>query len=276
MMEGIGFYCGIVMRWFRDAFCELESARGASATGVDVYELLERKAATRPPGSNGVFGIFSNVMQANRWVHASPGFVGFDVGNPASAGRIECFRAIEESAAYVSRGHLEIVEAVTGMTVDGGGAQPAAPRRATLWPQIVADTLGPSGARSPRSRSRPRSARRSTPGVGAGLFDDAAEIGAADRPRSSAPSSRDPMRVRGLRPPLRPLARALPALARDLRGRPRAPAVARRRHLTHEQRNERNDRCPKPTTRDDKNFHEDVPAPDHGFFLKGSAPTTGA
>ena len=26
MMEGIGFYCGIVMRWFRDAFCELEQA----------------------------------------------------------------------------------------------------------------------------------------------------------------------------------------------------------------------------------------------------------
>ena len=28
MMEGIGFYCGIVMRWFRDAFCEREKARG--------------------------------------------------------------------------------------------------------------------------------------------------------------------------------------------------------------------------------------------------------
>ena len=30
MIEGIGFYCGIVMRWFRDAFCELEQARGGS------------------------------------------------------------------------------------------------------------------------------------------------------------------------------------------------------------------------------------------------------
>ena len=35
------------------------------------------------PGSNGVFGIFSNLMQANRWVHASPAFLGFDVGDPA-------------------------------------------------------------------------------------------------------------------------------------------------------------------------------------------------
>ena len=73
---------------------------------------MERKAASVPPGSNGVFGIFSNVMQANRWVHASPGFIGFDVANPGRAGRVECFRAIEESAAYVTRGHLQIIEEV--------------------------------------------------------------------------------------------------------------------------------------------------------------------
>ena len=28
MMEGIGFYCGLVMRWFRDRFCELEHCPG--------------------------------------------------------------------------------------------------------------------------------------------------------------------------------------------------------------------------------------------------------
>ena len=51
MTEGIGFYCGIVMRWFRDAFCEpelLEAERGA-----DAYDVMERKAATVPAGSNG-------------------------------------------------------------------------------------------------------------------------------------------------------------------------------------------------------------------------------
>ena len=29
-------------------------------------------------------------------------------------------------------------------------------------------------------------------------------------------------------------------------------------------------RCPKPTTRDEKNFHTDIPAPDQGFFVKGA------
>ena len=120
MMEGIGFYCGIVMRWFRDAFCELEQLQ-AKDEGVDVYAIMERKAEAVPPGANGVIGLFSNVMQANHWVHTSPGFLGFDVSNPGRAGRIECFRAIEESAAYVSLAHMRIIEELTRQYGDGGG-----------------------------------------------------------------------------------------------------------------------------------------------------------
>jgi autoinducer-2 kinase len=140
MMEGIGFYCGLVMRWFRDAFCELEQAQ-ARDEGQDVYTIMERKAAAVPPGSNGVVGLFSNVMQASRWVHTSPGFLGFDVANPGRAGRVECLRAIEESAAYVSLAHVRIIEEltrapVTEAVLTGGAA------KGQLWPQIVANTLG--------------------------------------------------------------------------------------------------------------------------------------
>ncbi|HTX01478.1 MAG TPA: FGGY family carbohydrate kinase, partial [Acidimicrobiales bacterium] len=55
MVEGIGFYCGMAMRWFRDAFCELEVAE-AAATGSDPYLLLEAKAAGLPPASGGLIG----------------------------------------------------------------------------------------------------------------------------------------------------------------------------------------------------------------------------
>src|SRR5205814_10426924 len=89
-------------------------------------------------GAHGVFGIFSNLMQASRWVHASPAFVGFDVGNPARAGRSECFRAIEESAAYVARGHLRIVEEIADVSV-GDAVLTGGAAKGTLWPQIVAD-----------------------------------------------------------------------------------------------------------------------------------------
>ena len=171
MMEGIGFYCGIVMRWFRDAFCEPEQAE-AAREGVDVYAVLERNAAKLPPGAHGVVGLFPNLMQASRWVHASPGFLGFDVGNPKRAGRAECFRAIEESAAYVTRGHLGIIEEVAGVDVSDavltGGAA-----KGTLWPQILADTLG-IAVRIPHVKESTALGAAIYAGVGAGLYADAA------------------------------------------------------------------------------------------------------
>jgi autoinducer-2 kinase len=172
MMEGIGFYCGIVMRWYRDAFCELEALE-SQRTGEDVYAIMERKATSVGPGSNGVFGIFSNLMQASRWVHAAPAFVGFDVANPARAGRVECFRAVEESAAYATRGHMRIVEEVAEIEVreavlTGGAA------KGTLWPQIVADALGVP-VLIPEVKESTALGAALYAGVGSGLFPDAGE-----------------------------------------------------------------------------------------------------
>jgi autoinducer 2 (AI-2) kinase len=132
---------------------------------------MERKAARIPPGANGITGTFSNLMQANRWIHASPGFLGFDVANPERSGRVECFRAIEESAAYVTRGHLQIIEELTGIEVKeavltGGAA------KGTLWPQIVADTLG-IPIRIPVVKESTALGAAICAGLGAGLYGDA-------------------------------------------------------------------------------------------------------
>ena len=140
MLEGIGFYCGMAMRWYRDAFCAAEVA-AAQERGVDPYVVMEEQAARIPPGSNGVYAILSNLMNARRWVHASPSFVGFDLANPAGSGRAAGIRAVEEAAAYVVRGHLGIIRELTGaqiseLTFSGGAA------KGTLWPQIIADVLG--------------------------------------------------------------------------------------------------------------------------------------
>src|ERR1700694_3513616 len=91
MMEGIGFYSGLTMRWFRDAFCDLEKLE-AERTGVDAYTLMERAAMGVPPGSNDVIGILSNLMTARRWIHASPAFLQFNVGYAANSGKKECIR----------------------------------------------------------------------------------------------------------------------------------------------------------------------------------------
>jgi autoinducer 2 (AI-2) kinase len=140
MTEGIGFLCGLTMRWFRDAFCEREKEIAAEQ-GVDPYSLLEKQAETVPPGSNGIIPIFSDLMNAKRWVHATPSFVQFNINEPQNSGKKECFRSIEESAAYVAWGHLKIIESITRRRaremVFCGGAS-----KGFLWPQILADVIG--------------------------------------------------------------------------------------------------------------------------------------
>jgi autoinducer 2 (AI-2) kinase len=140
MMEGIGFYSGLTMRWFRDAFCKEEKEK-AKKYGTDAYKLMEEQAKKVPPGSNGVIGIFSNLMNSRNWVHASPSFMQFDILNPEFSGKKECIKAIEESAAYVAFGHLKIIESIIrkkiGQIVFTGGGS-----KGTLWPQIIADVLG--------------------------------------------------------------------------------------------------------------------------------------
>jgi autoinducer-2 kinase len=140
MTEGIGFYLGFTMRWFRDGFC-LEEKRLAEKQGLDAYALMEKLASEMPAGSNGVQAIFSNVMDVKKWRHATPSFVGFDVVAPEKTGKSACIRAIEENAAYVSRSHFETLAELSGeppkvITFAGGSS------KGFLWPQIIADVLG--------------------------------------------------------------------------------------------------------------------------------------
>ena len=171
MMEGIGFYCGLTMRWFRDAFCDLERQE-AAATGTDAYGLMERAAMDVPAGSNGVLGIFSNLMVASRWIHAAPALVQFDVGDPARSGKKECIRAIEEAAAYVSYGHLKVIEEVTGRApaevVFTGGAS-----KGQLWPRVLADVFG-LPVKVPSVKESTALGAAMFAGIGAGLYPDVA------------------------------------------------------------------------------------------------------
>jgi autoinducer 2 (AI-2) kinase len=176
MMEGIGFYCGLSMRWFRDAFCELEKSE-AARTGTDAYALMEKAAAEVPPGSNGVMAMLSNFMVASRWVHASPSFVQFDVGDPARSGRKECIRAIEEAAAYVSYGHLKVIEEVTSQRCEElvftGGAS-----KGKLWPRVMADVLG-LPVKVPRVKESTALGAAIFAGIGAREYADVASAGRA-------------------------------------------------------------------------------------------------
>jgi autoinducer 2 (AI-2) kinase len=174
MLEGIGFYCGMSMRWFRDAFCDAEVAQ-ARDRGVDPYLVMEEAAERVPAGSGGVIAIVSNLMNARRWVHASPSFLQFDLNDPATSGRGACVRAIEEAAAYVARGHRDIITELTGLrfsqaTFTGGAA------RGRLWPQIMADVLGVP-VRIPAVTESSALGAAICAGVGAGLYPNLRDPG---------------------------------------------------------------------------------------------------
>jgi autoinducer 2 (AI-2) kinase len=178
MIEGIGFYSGFAFRWFRDAFCDLERER-AAASGRSSYELMEESATSVPPGAGGVVGLFSNVMHAKSWVQTAPGFLGFDIGDPAESGKKECIRAIQEAAAYAALGHFEIVGELTGrpltdVVFTGGSAN------GRLWPQILADVLGVP-VTVPRARESTALGAAMYAAVGAGLAENVAELGARTR-----------------------------------------------------------------------------------------------
>jgi autoinducer 2 (AI-2) kinase len=79
-------------------------------------------------------------MNAREWRHGVPSFIGFNVMDAGGTGKAACIRALEENAAYTSRGHFEILKEISGYKPDvvtfcGGSS------KGILWPQIIADVL---------------------------------------------------------------------------------------------------------------------------------------
>lgn len=137
--EGITFFSGLVMRWFRDVFCEQEKIE-AARRGIDPYALLESMAREVPVGANGILPIFSDEMHYGRWYHAAPSLLNLSL-DPALSSKAAIFRSLEENAAIVSALNLEKIAAFTGVESDrlvfAGGAS-----KGELWCQILADVTG--------------------------------------------------------------------------------------------------------------------------------------
>lgn len=137
--EALAFKPGLVMRWFRDGFCQLEKQM-ANETGKDPYYLMDQEAKKIPVGCYGMICTFSDVMNFIRWKHASPTFTNFEL-DPEKFSRYTFYRAILENTALVTKGHLELVKEATGNLPDeivfAGGAA-----KSPLWCQIVSDALG--------------------------------------------------------------------------------------------------------------------------------------
>jgi len=137
--EALAFNPGLVMRWFRDAFCA-EEKRLAAEQNTDPYALLDKAALSVPAGSYGMICAFSDIMNFVNWKHASPSFLNFEL-DPEKFNKACFYRAIMENTCLVTLGHLKLVHEATGKKpekiVFAGGAA-----KSILWPQILADVLG--------------------------------------------------------------------------------------------------------------------------------------
>ncbi|GHV92910.1 autoinducer-2 kinase [Spirochaetia bacterium] len=137
--EALAFKPGMVMRWYRDAFCQ-EETRLAAEQNTDPYAVMDREALKIPAGSYGMICAFSDVMNYISWKHASPTFTNFELV-PEKFNKYTFYRAIMENTALITLGHLRLVEQATGnrprRVVFAGGASKSA-----LWPQILSDVLG--------------------------------------------------------------------------------------------------------------------------------------
>lgn len=173
--EGITFFSGLIMRWFRDAFCDAEKAE-AQEIGVDAYTILEAKAKRIPVGSYGIIPIFSDSMKYGKWYHAAPSFLNLSI-DPDICNKASMFRSLEENACIVSAINLEKIKQFSKLGIDeivfAGGAS-----KGELWCQILADVTGCT-IKIPKVTEATALGAAMAAGVGAGIYESISE--AAER-----------------------------------------------------------------------------------------------
>jgi len=166
--EGITFFSGLVMRWFRDAFCDLEKLE-AKEKGIDTYSILEEKAKDVPVGSYGIIPIFSDSMNYGKWYHASPSFLNLNLDSNL-CNKISMFKSLQENACIVSSINLDKIKQFTNIDINqlvfAGGASKGA-----LWSQTLADVTG-CIVKIPKVTEATALGAAMSAGVGAGVYKD--------------------------------------------------------------------------------------------------------
>jgi xylulokinase len=173
MVPGLFVPCGAMQaaggsyQWLRREVCQIEG-RESEETGVDVYEIMNRRASESVPGAHGL--LFLPYLQGERSPHWNPKARGGFVGLQITHTRADLIRAVLEGIGLNLRttlhSYLEAGARIDEMIVIGGGA------KGQLLRQILADVFG-------RPVLRPRLLDEATSlgaavagGVGVGLFRD--------------------------------------------------------------------------------------------------------
>ena len=166
--EAIAFFPGLVMRWFRDSFCEFERYL-QNETGESIYSQMEKRARNIPAGSYGMLYLVPAVMNYKSWKHAAPSFINYKLDSERF-NKASFYRSIMENAAFVTKGNIELVNEITNTSPESiifaGGAS-----KSDLWCQIVSDVLN-KPLRVPVVRESTALGAAICAGVGAKIYND--------------------------------------------------------------------------------------------------------
>jgi xylulokinase len=128
---------GMVLRWFRDKFCQDEMAQAADKN-MDPYDIMGLAAGQVLPGSEGLTMLphLQGAMAPDANPKAKGVFYGFTLRHE----KPHFIRAILESIAFTVKRNIEVLEEL-GIQIDeirclGGGS------RSNIWNQIKADVTG--------------------------------------------------------------------------------------------------------------------------------------
>jgi len=127
---------GMVLKWYRDQFCDSEIQVAARA-GMDNYDLLSNEAAQVPPGCDGL--VMLPHLQGAMAPEANPQAKGVFYGFTLHHTRPHFIRSIMEAIACAIRRNVHVLEDL-GIEVKeirslGGGS------RSELWSQIKCDLI---------------------------------------------------------------------------------------------------------------------------------------
>jgi len=166
-----GETAGMVMKWFRDRFCEPETA-AAEASGKSAFEVMGELAAAVPAGSEGL--LLLPFLSGTGSPEFNPRARGVYFGMTLKHTKGHFIRAVMESVAYMIARNIEVMEELGARVEElrclGGGAQ------SDLWCQIKADALQRRVVVVEESEQALKGAAILA-GLGAGVFDDLESAG---------------------------------------------------------------------------------------------------
>jgi len=170
--EGITFFSGLIMKWFRDAFCDIEKLE-ANKYNKSVYAILEEKAKDIPAGSYGIIPIFSDKMNYGKWYHASPSFLNLSLDS-TKCNKYSMFKSLQENACIVSKLNLDKIKQFSQIDIDtitfASGAS-----NGSLWSQTLSDVTG-YVVKVPKVTEATALGAAMSAGVGAGIYQSLEQI----------------------------------------------------------------------------------------------------